>query len=72
MENESSILDDLIQSLLKLQAYKIEREYDIVAEEILMAFSFEDMQEILTKRDQEIKRINEETEKELIKYKAKS
>jgi hypothetical protein len=37
-----------------------------------MAFSFEDMQEILTKRDQEIKRINEETEKELIKYKAKS
>jgi hypothetical protein len=72
MENDDSDVYYIIQALLRLQSLKIEREYDIVAEEILMAFSFEDMQEILTKRDQEIKRINEETEKELIKYKAKS
>jgi hypothetical protein len=72
LEYENSDLQDIVGALLRLQALKIEREYDIVADAILMTFSFEGMQEILIKRDQEVERINAETEKELAKYKAKT
>jgi hypothetical protein len=67
--DEDTDLEEIINALLKLQALKIERAYDIVAEEILMTFSFEAMQEVVQKRDQEIAAINAETEKELRKYK---
>jgi hypothetical protein len=72
LEYEDSSLEDIINALLRLQALKIERIYDIVADEILMTFSFENMQEIIQKRDKEVALVNAETEKELRKYKAKT
>ncbi len=68
MDNDEST-QDLINALMRLQALKIERICDLVADEILMTFSFETMQEIILKRDQEIQQINVDTEKELKKYK---
>ena len=68
VDNDEST-QDLINALMRLQALKIERICDLVADEILMTFSFETMQEIILKRDQEIQQINVETEKELKKYK---
>ena len=68
VDNGSSELEDIINTLLRLQALKIERIFDLVADQILMTFSFENMQEIIERRDQEIALINAETEKELKKY----
>jgi len=70
VDNGSSELEDIINTLLRLQALKIERIFDLVADQILMTFSFENMQEIIERRDQEIALINAETEKELRKYKS--
>jgi hypothetical protein len=72
VQNENSDIDDIVQALLRLQALKIERVYDITAEAILLAYSFEAMEEVMQMRDQAIALINVKTEKELIKYKAKS
>ncbi len=70
MENENSDLDDIVQALLRLQALKIERIFDVSAETTLLCTSFGEMNEVRLKRDQEIADINAETDKELQKYKA--
>ena len=67
VDNGDSELEDIINALLRLQALKIERIFDLVSDQILMTFSFENMQEIIERRDQEIALINAETEKELRK-----
>ena len=72
MENENSYIDEIVEALLRLQALKIERVFDVSAEITLLCTSFDEMNEIRLKRDQEISAINTETEQELIKYKAKS
>jgi hypothetical protein len=72
VDNGDSELEDIINALLRLQALKIERIFDLVSDQILMTFSFENMQEIIEKRDQQIALINSETDKELKKYKAKT
>lgn len=72
LESDESNLDDFIIALHRLQALKIEHEYDVSAESILLCTSYDAMREVMDKRDHEIAMINAETEKELVKYKAKS
>jgi len=72
VENDNSDLDDIVQALLRLQTLKIERVFDVAAETTLLCTSFDAMNEVRIKRDQEIADINAETEKQLRQYKAKT
>lgn len=71
MDNENSDLEDIRQALLRLQALKIELVFDFVAEATLLCTSFDQMNEVMAKCNQEIEDINSETEKQLRKYKTK-
>ncbi len=71
MENENSDLEDIIQALLKLQALKIELVFDFAAEATLLCTSFDQMNDVMARCNQEIADINKETEKQLKKYKPK-
>jgi hypothetical protein len=68
VDNDGSNIEEIVHALLKLQALKIEREYDMVSDVILMTFSLEAMQEAMLKCDKEIERIKAETENQLNKY----
>ncbi len=72
VDNDNSDLENIIQALLKLQTLKIERVFDVAAETTLLCTSFDAMNEVRLKRDQEIADINAETEKQLKKYNAKN
>ena len=72
MDNENSDLEDIRQALLRLQALKIELVFDFVAEATLLCTSFDQMNEVMDKCNQEIADINAETEKQLSKYKTKN
>lgn len=65
-------LDALLKALHHIETLKMAIESEILSENVLMSNGFEAMQSARLKLDQEMECIQDETEKQIIKYKDKA
>jgi len=60
--------DEILAAITRLQALKIDLEYEIAQQRVLLSESYEDMRAAQLKRDEEIECIQNETKQMVIQH----